>query len=193
MSLCKTHDEPAVSETLPVSLVDASWRNYIIGVGVPMALFCLAFSIGAWFHSGWTTSLLTSLILWPFGLAFVFGTARVLNHNLRTRIPTVELWNDELVVLYGERKLAAKIKDCHVRRGRAVWMRLVGGVKLYCWCPVILIDLPSYWSSRIGIRLPPRNTVAVGYSTEMQHKSERALLQYTAKEVVNPSGGSGRS
>jgi hypothetical protein len=174
------HDENRLIETIPTPLVVASWRHYVIVIGTPIALFCCAISIGAWVHSGWQASLILSLIFWPFAAVLVFGTASGLHHNLRTQIPTIELLNDELTVRYGDRMLTAKVKDCHLHRGRATNMRLIGDVKLYCYLPVILIDFPPFWNSLIGIRYRPRNTVAVGYSTEMQDKWERALLQCTA-------------
>ena len=191
--MCSTRDEPTLIETLPASLVSASWKNYIIAIGSPIALFCLALSIGAGFHTGWQSALLVTLIFWPFGAILVFGTASGLQHNLRTQIPTVELWNDALTVRYGDRTLTARVKECHLHRGHATSMRLTGGVKLYCWLPVILIDFPPFWNSRIGIRHRPRNTVAVGYSSEMQDKWERALLQCSANKSVNGRARRSRS
>lgn len=69
-------------------------------------------------------------------------------------------------------------EDVHL--GRAFGMRLVGGVKLYSWLPVILIDFPCYSSLRFGIRRSRLNTVAVGFTLEMQTKWEHALLQCSA-------------
>ncbi len=182
-------DEPTLTETLPAHLISASWKTYIITVGTPVAVFCLAMSIGAGFHSGWQAALLISVLFWSFGAAIVFGTASVLDHNLRTQIPIVELWNDELVVRYGNRTLTAKVNDCHLHWGHTTSMRLLGGVQLQCWRRVILIDFPPFRNTLIGVRRPPRNVVAVGYSTQMRDKWERALLQCSANKRLNVSGG----
>ena len=163
-----------LSETLPASLVDASWRNFIFVIGGPAALFCLSISISAFLHSGWQAALLLSLLFWLWAGLIVFGTASVLHHNLRTQIPTVELHEDELVVRYGERTLAAKVADCHLHQGLATSMRLSGGVKLYCRVPVILIDFPPF-SYSLGLRRPSRNTAAVGFSNKMRDQWERVL------------------
>lgn len=90
----------------------------------------------------------------------------------------VELQADAIVVRYGKHKLKASVKDCRVRLGRAGSMRLAGGVVMWSWLPVILIDLPPFWIARLGLRNHPRriNTVAVGYTPESRARWERALL-----------------
>ncbi|GAA4454157.1 hypothetical protein [Novipirellula rosea] len=98
---------------------------------------------------------------------------------LKTHAPTVEFQTDMIAVRYGKYTLKANVKDCHVRQGRASEMRLAGGVVLWSWLPVILIDLPPFWIMRLGLRNHPRriNTVAVGYTTETREAWERALLR----------------
>jgi len=188
MPVSAEQDDLCLAESLPAPLVIASWRNYVIWIGGPVALFCLAISIGAWLHSGWQTCLLLSVILCGSASLLVFGTAGVLNHNLRKQIPSVKLRNDEISVVYGDRTLAAKVSECQLRRGRAFSMHLVGGVKLYSCLPVILIDFPPRRYPWIGITRPRLNTVAVGYTKKMRNKWELALVECTANHPMQPSG-----
>jgi hypothetical protein len=188
MPVSAKQDDHYLAESIPAPLVIASWRNYVIWIGGPVALFCLAISIGAWLHSGWQACLLLSVILWGLAALLVFGTAGVLNHNLKKQIPSVKLRHDEISVVYGDRTLAAKVSECHVHRGRAFSMHLVGGVKLYSCLPVILIDFPPRWYPWIGMTRPRLNTVAVGYTNTMRGKWELALVECRANHPMQPSG-----
>ncbi len=188
MAVSADQDDHCLAESIPAPLVIASWRNYVSWIGGPAVLFCLAISIGAWLHSGWQACLLLSVILWSWAAFLLFGTAGVLNRNLRKRIPIVKLRNDEISIVYGDRTLAAKVSECQLHRGRAFSMHLVGGVKLYSCLPVILIDFPPRWYPWIGITRPRLNTVAVGYTNKMRDKWELALVQCTANHPMQPSG-----
>lgn len=170
--------DDSLTEALPASVLNASRRNGILLV-VVVALSGFAIELCITLGVSGQLSFSESLIAWPFLAVSGFFVVSLMHRNLKTHAPTVGLHSDMIAVRYGKYTLEAKVKECRIRQGRAGGMRLAGGVVLWSWLPVVLIDLPPFWMKRLGMRRHPRriNTVAVGYTAETREAWECALLR----------------
>ncbi len=182
----------AIIERFPMELVTRSWWYYVCSIGIPCGVFCfLPFLVAAtdtnldgdgpiiWLAAAGLTAMLLS-----FCALLVFSTASVLHRRLRSNLPSVELRNDMVTLRIGQHtSLSADVSECRIRRGRAYRMRIGAvpwGITMFCWFPVILIDLPPFERTFVGVYYS-RNTVAVGLTTESLLQWERALLQHVGE------------
>ena len=118
------------------------------------------------------------------GFPILLGLILLQHHVAKAHLPTVELRADQIVVTHGHRTITAKVSECHLHRGRAIDLRLIGGGRLHSWRSVILIDLPPHYF--LGpLRLRPKYVVAVGYSGETRKKWEEALIRISKSSASN--------
>ncbi len=177
--------EVSLVETVPTAVVQSSLRNFRrLLIWTVVAFYCLmTLLVARDAEVGFQSAMIGGLCLFLPSTLLALGLAAAMRHELTIRIPTVELKEDEVTVLYGKRVLNANVKDCRLHRGRAYMMRLPGCPRLHCYLPVILIDFPrSSLSRKTALLWGTRVRVVVGLSDEMRTKWEGALLAASEPE-----------
>ncbi|WP_148080157.1 hypothetical protein [Roseimaritima ulvae] len=175
-----------LKERFPEELVDRSWRNYVLAVGIPCGMFCCfpialaAFDSSIDVHgpARWFAAAFLSVLFLCFGSLILFSSASILHRRLKANLPTVRLRVTELTLECGNVSVTADIRQCRVRRGRACSMRIAAvpmGIKMYCWFPVILIHMPPFERAIAGVYYS-HNVVPVGYDKQSLKRWEQALL-----------------
>lgn len=196
-----TVDRPdeVLVEQFPDELVDRSWRNYLLFIGIPCAVFCcfpflIAASLPADGLAHWFAAALVAAMLLAFTSLLVLSTGSDLHRRLRSNLPTVQLHREELTLQCGHATVTADIRQCRVRRGRACSMRICAvpvGITMYCWFPVILIHMPPFERTIAGVYYS-RSVVAVGLDEQSLNRWERALLPLVGEPSDEPKSRSRR-
>ena len=183
MSDLNAHSSPSLVERVPESVVSASWKNSMIIHGTGVLLFSILVGLLA-LREGWPMALGIFALFAGGGFPILLGLILLQHHVAKAHLPTVELRADQIVVTHGHRTITAKVSECHLHRGRAIDLRLIGGGRLHSWRSVILIDLPPHYF--LGpLRLRPKYVVAVGYSGETRKKWEEALIRISKSSASN--------
>lgn len=175
-------EEDEFAESIPIELVNASFKNYVVWFSLPITVLCILWGAIA-------GTIIPLLVFWPIGILIVLAVGTSSHFALKNQIPTVSLKKRKVLVCYGDQGINADIGECRLRYGRASSMRLtgrlpLGGVRIWTFTRVILVDFPvSAGSARY-------NTAAVGFTDEMQARWQhrmRHLLDEQRDETKSPS------